>query len=343
MKLSNVKNAPKIANSDNYVLSEYDFTDFIYSVTLKQQDTAAEKVNIVFGADSELENYWLLTIDFVNDQIVLGNQDMKEIKTVSFSFAYNTDYKINIVVNDNIAKVYVDKSDIASLVMGLGVYSGGRIGEDLEASHFTYSKVSTSNLDTLEGDIFCSGYDVLKVVNLTDNNYCLKETEYSFDGLVVSVEEDYLKTLENSVTYKFRAVTTLTDFDFYVTTGDVGAQVTSAVNKYYRGDDLRFELSENTAVFKSFIDNQEFAFTQNNELVTIASSELTTLGSGEHTVKLFTQNGRPEAKFSLYEVVEVIPEVPAPVNHAFFFIDIAIFAVLILGYVAFSQIKKHSK
>lgn len=343
MKLSNIKKAPVLSSPSDIVLSDYDFENFIYSVTLRQSDVDAKSVEIVFGADSELNTFWLLTIDFENGQIILGNQDMKEIKSVSFSFASETDYKINLAVNDSVAKVYINNSDVSSLVLGLTDYVGGKIGENLEASHFTYSKASTSSLDTLAGDIFCAGYDLLKVINLTDDNYCLNNTEYSFDGLVVSVEESYLKTLETATTYKFRAVTTLTDFDFYVTTGEVGAQVNSAVSKYYRGDDLRLELSENVVVNKAFIDNQEFVFTQNNEIVTISNTELVALTSGEHTAKLFTQNGRPEAKFSLYDVVEVIPEVPAPVSHAFFFIDVAIFAVLILGYVTFSQIKKHSK
>ena len=264
-------------------------------------------------------------------------------KSVSFSFDDGKDYKVNLVVNDSLAKVYVNNSDSALLVLGLDGYEGGKVGGDLLMSHFTYSKESTSSIDTLAGDISCLGYDLLKVVNLTDGNYCLKTNEYSFDGVVVSIEEDYLKTLENSVTYKFRAVTSLTDFDFYVTTKEVGAQVTSAINKYYRGDDLKFELSENVEVLKAKIDNEEFTFSQNKEMVTIKGDAVNSLTTGEHTVKLFTKNGRPETKFTLNDVIEVVPELPAPVNHAFFFIDIAIFAVLILGYIGFSQFKKYSK
>ena len=323
-------------------VSEYVYHDFIYSVTLKKVSSEAKTFQLLFGASQNLEEYQLLTIDFAEGKISFGNHE-KEIKSVSQEFESDREYKVNLIVNDSIAKLYLDGNDVASLVYGLSDYEGGKVASNLEESHFDYSKTSLTSLNTNTGDFNCLGYEVLRVVNLGDGNYRLKDTEYSVSNGVITIDRDYLKTLETNSDYKFRAITDLTDFDFYVSTPSVGVQVISSVEKYYRGDSLRFEFSEDTVVSKTYIDNEEFEFvyTTSDNILTVDKEAAARLVSGKHTAKFFTNNGRPEAEFSLYESVEIIPEVPPTPNHTFFFIDIGIFAVLILGYVLFSKIGKH--
>ena len=322
-------------------VSEYVYHDFIYSVTLKKVSSEAKTFKLLFGASQNLERYQLLTVDFAEGKISFGDQD-KEIKSVSQAFESDREYKVNLIVNDSIAKVYLDGNDVASLVFGLSDYIGGKVATNFEESHFEYSKSSLTSLNTNSGDFNCLGYEVLRVVNLGDGNYRLKESEYSVTNGVLTINRDYLKTLETNSDYKFRAITDLTDFDFYVSTPSVGVQVISSIEKYYRGDDLRFEFSENTTVNMAFIDNEEYEFTLTNNILTVGKEAANKLVSGKHTAKFFTSNGRPEAQFSLYESVEIIPEIPAKPNHTFFFIDIGIFAVLIVGYILFSKIGKHS-
>ena len=322
-------------------VSEYVYHDFIYSVTLKKVSSEAKTFTLLFGASQNLERHQLLTVDFDEGKISFGDQD-QEIKSVKQEFVSDRDYKITLVVNDNVAKVYLDGDDVASLVYSLSDYIGGRVASNLEDSHFEYSNTSLTSLNTNSGDFNCLGYNVLRVVNLGDGNYCLQSDEYDVTDGVVTIDRDYLKTLETNSEYKFRAITDLTDFDFYVSTPSVGVQVMSSVEKYYRGDDLRFEFSENTTVSKMCIDNEEFLFTLSESVLTVDKDVAAQLVSGKHTAKFFTSNGRPEAQFSLYESVEIIPEIPAKPNHTFFFIDIGIFAVLILGYVLFSKIGKRS-
>ena len=325
--------------------SDYSYEDFIYSVTLKKKSADGKLFTLVFGLDdeSELESYYSLSVDFEHQQIRIGDETNEAIKTDEYELNDDVSYKVNLIVNAGVAKVYINDSKSASLVLNMPGYVGGKMADNLSTSHLTYSKVSTTSLNSLSGDYFVSGYSVEKVINLSDSNYRLTAEQYSVDAGVVNIDRDYLKTLETNTTYKFRAVTSVTDFDFYVSTEEVGAEVNSLVAKYYRGDDVRLELSQNTAVSKALIDNEEVAFTQKDSLVTIASKDLSSVGSGEHNVKLFTANGRPETKFSLYEVVEVIPEPKAAVNHTFFFVDIAIFGALILGYLGFTLFKKRVK
>jgi len=299
----------------------------------------------VFGINDEQEtqSFWSLSVDFEHGEIRLGNEKEEALKTVGYTFEDDTNYKITLVNNNGVARVYVNDSSSASLVLGLPLYKAGEIADNLNESHLKASNATTTNLNTSSGDYYVGGYSVQKVVNLTDNNYRLSENEYTLSEGVLSINDGYLKTLETNTQYTFRAVTSLTDLDFLIQTEGVGAQVYSLVEKYYRGDDIKFELNRTTTVNKAFIDNEEYKFTQSNELVTINKDELLTLGSGEHTIKLFTTDGRPEAKFSFYEVVETLPEVKEPSSHVFFFIDIAIFATLIFGYLGFALIKNRRK
>ena len=329
--------------SDTYSISEYDYEDFIYSINLRSEVSEAKEFHFAFGVNETKDKFWELTFDFENDQIVLGNQDLKVIKSVDHVFLNDKDYMAEVIVNDSTVKVYVDNTDVVLLAFGLEEYDGGRYATNKEVSMFTTSQESLTSLSTVEGDIFCSGYTVNKVVNLSDGNYCLTSQQYTISKGVLTIKDEYLNTLEKNTQYKFRAVTSLTDFDFYVTTEKVGAELYSSIAKYYRGSNLRFELSETTVVSKFLIDNKECAFTQDGKKIVVNASETESITSGEHVAKAFTTNGRPEAKFVLTETVEVLPEIPTPVSHVFFFIDIAIFAVLIVGYVVISQIKNHSK
>ena len=312
--------------------------DFIYSIYIKKENVSATAFKLKYGVNND--SFWLFKIDIDNKVITFGNSENENIKTVDYSFASNREYKVNLVVNDGVAKAYVDDSDISLLTFKMDGYAAGEVVDNLAESLLNYSGRNLTSLNTLSGDIFCSGYTILKVVNLTDGNYKLSADEYVISNGVITIKESYLNTLENGTEYKFRAVTSLTDLDFYVTTKEVGAQVNSLVEKYYRGDDAKFELSEATTVKKAVVDKNEIEFTQNNELITIKSKDLEALTSGEHVVKFYTENGQPEAKFSIYEVVETLPEVPTPVNHMYFFIDIAIFGVLIVGYILFTQLSK---
>ena len=336
-------NQPKINYLSAPVGGGKSYKDFLYSVTVKASDPSAKRFSIEFGKSGEKS--YLATFDFEQDLVKIGNQAMAEIKSEYYDFAYDADYKIDLILNDGVAKIYINEYSTPILLLALEGYEGGELSTDLDVAGFDRGVESITRLDTLEGDYFVGGYTVSKVVNLTDGNYRLSADQFQVDAGVITIDRAYLDTLEVDTLYKFRAVTSLTDFDFFVRTDEVGTEAVAQVAQYYRGSDVSFELSEPSLVSKVLIDGEDFAFTQNAELtlVTVGSDSLSSLPAGDHNVKLYTANGRPEAKLSLYSTVEVIPELPVPANHMYFFIDIAIFGVLIVGYLLFSQIKKHGK
>ncbi len=313
--------------------------DFIYSVYINKVNPSATAFELKYEINDS--TYWLLKVDIDQKLVSIGNQDNDIIKSQEYSFISNREYKLDVIVNDGLIKLFIDNSGIASLVYNIQEHVPGNIIDNLSTSLLDYSNRDFINLNTLAGDFFCSGYDVIKVINLTDDNYKLDATsEYTINEGILDINDEYLNTLENNTECKFRAVTSLTDLDFYIKTKEVGAQAYPLVEKYYRGDDAKFELSEATEVSRVFIDQQEFPFEQDNVLVTVKNQDLQTIKSGSHTIKFYTKNGRPETNFSLYPATETVPELPVPVSHTFLFIDIAIFSVLIIGYVVFTIIKK---
>ena len=323
----------------NFSFIDSNMKDFIYSVYINKENPSATAFELKFGINGD--SYWRLKVDIDEQLISIGNKEIELIKSQQYSFISDREYKLTVIVNDETIKLYVDNSDVASLVYKTNGHLVGDVSDNLEESLLTYSQRNITNLNTLSGDLFCSGYEVTKIINLTDDNYKLNaSTDYTISEGVVNVSESYLNTLENNTEYKFRAVTSLTDLDFYIKTKEVGAQAYPLVEKYYRGDDAKFELSEITSVNKVLIDKVDFPFEQNEEVITIKNQNLDALKSGEHLIKFYTNNGRPETKFSIYPKTETIPEIPIPASHVFFYVDIAIFSVLIVGYVIYSLIKK---
>ena len=61
-----------------------------------------------------------------------------------------------------------------------------------------------------------------------------------------------------------------------------------------------------------------------------------------HKLTVYTENGRPEVSFVVSETFDVEVE-ENKANHIFFYVDIAIFAAIILGYTTFTITKKSKR
>ena len=233
----------------------------------------------------------------------------------------------------------MNNGDVALITQKLPEYNGGKLG--------TYgngvSDISFVDLDSLDGDIFLNGYDVLKVVNLTDGNYRLNDNEYEIVDGVLSVTDKYLKTLETNVEYVFRVVTSFSDFNFKVTTDFTAVSATPQIEKYYRNNDVVLELSATVNVYKVLIDGKQVEFTQPDGNVKISATEIANLSIGKHTVKLYTDKGRPETTINVSEMVETVSEPVVKSNHMWLWIDVSIFAVAIIGYLAYSFFVKRKQ
>lgn len=327
--------------TDGLRFSEYEGQNFVYSAEFTPANDEAE-AGLVIGIKDNFVSYWLAAADLKEGKVKLLHSEDGELKYADYGFTAGKQFKLTVVMNGDIAKVFIDNSDIAAISCKLDNYAGGKLGLKLKGD-LNLNKVEFVDTDLPECDIYCNGYDVLKVVNITDGNYKLKDGEYTVKAGNLTVSREYLKTLESNTEYVFRAVTSFTDFDFKITTDFTSVTATPAVEKYYRDNAVTLELSGNVKVHKLLIDGKECAFKQENASVVISAEETNSLTTGNHTVKLYTEKGRPETTITVSEIVQTITEPVVKSAHVWLWIDFAIFLSAIVGYTAFSVISKRKK
>ncbi|MCH5157515.1 MAG: hypothetical protein J1G02_06560 [Clostridiales bacterium] len=308
--------------------------NFIYSAEFTDL-TESSNAGLVFGVSDDLASYWTVSVNVTKGKLELLKKDTV-LKSGQCYAGVGEQIALTVVVNEGIAKVFVDGSNIAAITCKLDGYNGGKVGVKADCAVNGEQFAST---DTLDGDIFCNGYNVLKVVNVNDG-YRLDSSEYSVSKGVLTVSREYLKTLEADTAYTFRVVTSFTDFNFTLTTDFTSAAAVSVMSKYYRGSDVVFELSGGAVVDKLLIDGENVDFTQNGNRIVVSAQVVNALPSGKHSVKLYTNIGRPQTTFTLSEPIETLTELEPVATHTFFWIDFVIFGILILAYVAFTVIKK---
>ena len=314
--------------------------NFIYSAEFTPKDGATD-ASFVFGADDE--SGWIAVAKTAESSIALyyHGEEESELKKAGFTFTAGEKFKMTLVVNEGVAKIFIGSADVAALTCKLDGYKGGNIA--VLGGGFDVSNVVFTETDTPDGDIFIGGYNVLKVVNLTDGNYKLDGKEYSFEHGTLTVLDGYLKTLESNREYSFRVVTSFTDFNFKIKTNFTSVTATPTIEKFYRNNDVTLELSGNVKVHKLLIDEKEFVFTQTGDRVVVSSEQISSLATGRHSVKLYTDKGRPETTITVAEKVETVTEPEVKSTQMWLWIDVAIFAAAIIGYITFSVISKRKK
>ena len=322
------------SSNSGFALRKDVANNFIYSAEFTDL-TESSNAGLVFGVSDNSASYWAVVANIVDGKVQLLKNDTV-LKSARYSAGLGEQFALTVVVNEGIAKVFANGSDVAVITCKLDGYRGGKVGVKADCAVNSEQFAST---DTLDGDIFCNGYNVLKVVNVNDG-YRLDSSEYSVSKSVLTVSREYLKTLEADTEYTFRVVTSFTDLNFTITTDFTSATATSVMSKYYRGSDVTFELSGGAVVDKLLIDGENVDFTQNGNRIVVSAKVVNALPSGKHNVKLYTNMGRPETIFTLSEPVETLTEISPEATHTFFWIDFAIFGALILAYVAFTVVKK---
>lgn len=188
--------------------------------------------------------------------------------------------------------------------------------------------------------------EVLKVVNVTDGSYKLADGEYGVENGEVKISETYLKTLENDTEYTFRIVTDSADEDFTVKTAFDAVTIAPVVAEnggFTRGEDIYFKVSEAVQIFKLEINGTGYEFKAEGDVITLSADALKNLTGGTHTVKAYTSLGRPTATFKYSGLPDYIDEEEQPVSRAFLWVDLAVFGAMIVGYAAFTLVKKLSK
>ena len=204
------------------------------------------------------------------------------------------------------------------------------------------NNVKCTTLSTAVSAKAVSG-DVLKVVNVTDGSYRLKDADYSVEGGEVKVSETYLKTLEADTEYTFRAVTASADYDFTVKTDFTAVTLAPEKSGFEKGEDVSFKVSGNVTVTRLEINGAEYEFAVNGDVITLSAEAIKNLTGGKHTVKAYTSLGRPTASFDYSGLPDFREEEVQPVSRTFLWVDLAVFGVLIAGYVGFTVFNKMRK
>lgn len=335
---------------DAFRFSDAGGKNYIYSAEFTptpEHGSQSQAAALIFNVSDNLTSYYVATADLSGGIVKLWRAPGEVLKESAYPFEIGKPVKITVVMNEGTAKIFINDDATAVLTYKIEDYSGGKIGLNVFKGWFKINNVRFTKTDVSGGDIYIGGYTVEKVVNLTDGNYELAAGDYTSEGGFITVKESYLKTLEAGKEYRFRAVTPFTDFDFTVVTDFVAASVSPAIDNYYAGSEITLELGGGATAAKLFIDGKELVkdvdFTQNGGKIVISAGAAGALSIGKHTVKLYTDKGRPETSITVSEKVETVTEPEVTSAHVFLWVDLAIFGAAIIGYLTFSIIGKRKK
>ncbi len=329
-------------DGDAFLFGEESGTDFTYSANFTPQ-LNAQAGGLAFGYIGNASGYWFVTADVKENKVKLvefcGEKTAAEtLQTADCSFAGGT-YKLTVTVKDGTVKAYCQGAKLVEYK--LENYKGGRVGLNVYNSDMVVNGIYFKT-EASDDDITVGSDKIVKIVNVTDGSTRLSADDYEVkDGKLV-IKESYLKTLETAAEYTLRVITEKTEYDLVIKTDFTAAELTATQEKYPKSEELSFALSSGAVADKVEIDGLEYEFTvKEGNLITISAEAVKNLTSGEHVVKVYTKaDGRVSAKFSLTGLLDYSEEETETVSHVFFWVDIAVFASLIVGYIAFTIVKK---
>ena len=226
------------------------------------------------------------------------------------------------------------------MVCSLEDYQGGKLGLNVYNSSSSFNNIKLKEIDTLTFDgnddlVIGEFKDLVKIVNISDNSYRLSENDYSYDDNILSLSNSYLRTLDVKGEYTFRVVTVNGFYDIKVKTSFIGASVTSEKTEYENSDSIIVNITDAAIVKAVYIDNMKIdSYEVKDNVLTIGNEVVSNLTLGNHTLTIYTDNGRPSYSFKINETFDYVVEEEKS-NHLFFYIDIAIFGGFILGYCVF--------
>ena len=328
-------------SGDAFIFSKKNVVDFSYKSSI---DCDGQASGLLFGLSENNYSYYVVTVDFKDNLVKLWQSGIGDLKVVSYQFS---DHFCNLEVTVEDGQVTVKLNDEATAIMvySLEDYSGGRLGLNVYNSKTTFNDIKVEELKDLifdgSEDVVLGSYsNVIKVVNATDFSYRLTENNYAIvDGEVI-ISKEYLNTLKSNDEYVFRVVTSGGFYDKKITTNFTGSTLKTEQERYLNTETITLTLegAQNVLCVK-LNGNVITDYTVSNNLITLGEELVSTLLNGNHSIEVYTENGRPELSFRIYETYDY-EEVVEEANHIFFYIDIAIFATFILGYVVFTIIKK---
>lgn len=333
------------ADGDGFLFADHEVTDFVYSldVSLRQGDQA---FGMVFGVSDNYYDYYVATVDFKDNLIKLWRNGVGDVApSVPYSFAGRTSCRITVQVFNKTVSVYIDNSTVPNFSYNLTDYDGGKIGVNVYKAEAVINNVMLANniyRGTKDTVFAMNVNNVIKVVNVTDNSYKLKDTQYRIVDNALVLDKNYLSTLDANSQYVFRVVTSDRDYTVSIITDFEGATATSNSVEYKFGEQVVITLNGINSVLALQIDGESVDkshYTVNGSTLTISEQYVDKLSAGKHTLTILSDNGRPQVQFSIAQPIVDDTDIELP-NHIFFYIDMAIFAIVVFGYAGISIYKK---
>ncbi len=330
--------------SDAFMFGSAAGSDFKYTATFNPVKADSQAGGLAFGVSDNLTHYFVATADIKDNRVKFWEAGVGDLFTVPYAFESGKSVKLTLAVCLGTVKIYVNDDNSPAIIYKISNYNGGGVGLNVYNAEMSVNDVEFTPL-AYENGYGIGSEQIVKVLNVTDSSR-LSESEYSVtDGKLV-LTESYLNSLTPDTLYTFRAFTSVGEYEFTVKTNSTSLTFAPDKEAFNADEDVLFTLSDGTAVSKIEIDGVEIAdggFTVDGTKITISKDALKGLVKGEHEVKAYTANGRLTASFNFLGVEDFREEEVGEESHAFFWVDVALFASLIIGYLSFTIFKKSAK
>lgn len=322
------------AGTDGFMFSRESAEEFCYSAEVSVDGQAC---GLMFGVSSNFFDYFVATADFEENLVKVWRAGVGDLASVSYDFGGAASCTLTVVVNAGSAKVQVNGK--TALMCPLPGYSGGMLGINVYNGEAVFNNVSLTRIAaaTFSGESISfnvPGITVQKVVNLTDGRAVLTAEQYSAADGVLTVNSSYLSTLADGEVYSLRAIGEEGEIDLTLQTDFGGMSLEPVQTEYAPGAGVTINLYGEGQIYSLYVDGvvaDASSYSVADGVLSFTQEFCGALSEGSHTVTAYTSCGRPQTEFIIVQPHADGEEPRA--DHVFFWIDIAIFAVFVAGYV----------
>ena len=322
------------AGTDGFMFSRESAEEFCYSAEVSVDGQAC---GLMFGVSSNFFDYFVATADFEENLVKVWRAGVGDLASVSYDFGGAASCTLTVVVNAGSAKVQVNGK--TALMCPLPGYSGGMLGINVYNGEAVFNNVSLTRIAaaTFSGESISfnvPGITVQKVVNLTDGRAVLTAEQYSAADGVLTVNSSYLSTLADGEVYSLRAIGEEGEIDLTLQTDFGGMSLEPVQTEYAPGAGVTINLYGEGQIYSLYVDGvvaDASSYSVADGVLSFTQEFCGALSEGSHTVTAYTSCGRPQTEFIIVQLHADGEEPRA--DHVFFWIDIAIFAVFVAGYV----------
>lgn len=322
------------AGTDGFMFSRESAEEFSYSAEVSVNGQAC---GLMFGVSDNFFDYFVATADFKENLVKVWRAGVGDVASVPYDFGGAASCTLTVVVNSGSAKVQIDGN--TALMCPLEGYEGGKLGINVYNGEARFNNVSLEHINAAvfggaDVSFNVPGITVQKVVNLTDGGAVLAEGQYSSADGVLTVSSAYLSTLADGEVYSLRAIGAEGELDLKLHTDFGGMTLSAAASEYATGSAVTVNIGGEGQILSLFVDGAAVGsseYSVENGVLSLSAEFCASLGEGRHTVTAYTSCGRPQADFLIARPYDDGAQEPQS-SHVFFWVDIAIFAVFILGY-----------